>query len=448
MTVPVEPQHDVVTLLQALIANRCVNDGSPDSGHEFRSVDTLTEFFGAPGQVFEPHPGRQNVLYRIPGTDPQAPRLMLMGHLDVVPVSPSGWTHDPFGGEIDDGFVWGRGAVDMLNLTAAMATVFRDRMAGEPPLGDLLFLAVADEEAGGTYGAEYLVENHWDVVRADYLLTEIAYPALAGTDGPIPAINVGEKGPFWHMLRSTGTPGHGSQPYGTDNALIPLARAVTSVAESATPVIITQDWRAFVATLGISEAQRAALVDPDMIDGVIDEIAVTDPYFARYVHACTHLTMTPTVFNSGGKANVIPDEAVASIDARLLPGQDEDTVRHHLAKILGGDAESIAVELVRTSAANSSRPEGRLWESLLDAYELNLGNRTVAPTLTPASTDARFWRKRGATAYGAGLFCERVSFPEFLTMFHGHDERISVESMVLSVKFLGEALTAFERRSE
>jgi acetylornithine deacetylase/succinyl-diaminopimelate desuccinylase-like protein len=439
--------NNAVDLLQALIVNRCVNDGSPDSGHEYRSVETLSEFFGEPGQVFEPHPGRQSVLYRIPGSDPSAERLMLMGHLDVVPVSPTGWTHDPFGGEIDDGFVWGRGAVDMLNVTAAMAMVFRQRMSGPQPDGDLLFLAVADEENGGAYGAEYLVDNHWETVRSEHMLTEIAYPAVAGAAGPIPAINVGEKGPFWHRLRSAGTPGHGSQPYGADNALIPLARAVTSVAASPTPVIITDDWRSFVATLGLHDSQKAGLVDPDLLDETIDAIAATDPFFARYVHACTHLTMTPTVFNAGGKANVIPDEAVASIDARLLPGQDEDTVREHLAKILGADAESITVELVRTSPANSSLPTGRLWESLLDAYELNLGDRQAAPTLTPASTDARFWRRRGAVAYGAGLFCDRVSFPEFLTMFHGHDERISLESMDLTVKFLGEAVAAFERRS-
>jgi acetylornithine deacetylase/succinyl-diaminopimelate desuccinylase-like protein len=157
--------------------------------------------------------------------------------------------------------------------------------------------------------------------------------------------------------------------------------------------------------------------------------------------------MTPTVLNAGAKANVIPDEAVASVDARLLPGQDEDTVRGHLAKILGGDAEAIDIELVRTSPANSSKPEGRLWESLLDAYELNLGERKAAPTLTPASTDARFWRERGAAAYGAGLFCDRVSFPEFLTMFHGHDERVSVDSMHLTVKFLTDVLAAFEHRA-
>lgn len=438
--------RNAVELLQALIANQCVNDGSVDSGYEARSVDTLEDFFGERGEVFEPAPGRQSVLYRIPGSDPAAAKLMLMGHLDVVPVSPEGWTHDPFGGEIDDGFIWGRGAVDMLNLTAAMATVFRSRRSGPQPVGDIVFLAVADEENGGGYGADYLVNEHWDKVRADYLLTEIAYPALAGENRSTPAINVGEKGPFWHELKASGTPGHASQPYGTDNALVPMARAVAAIADSATPVSISDDWRTFVGMLDVTDEQAVALTDPDLVDEAVDAIAVADPSFARYVHACTHLTMTPTILNAGTKGNVIPDEAVAAIDARLLPDQDEETVRSHLAKILGGDSEALTMEILRTSPASSSKPEGRLWEALLDAYEPTTGDRRAAPTLTPASTDARFWRARGTVAYGAGHFCERVSFPEFLTMFHGHDERITLDSMHLTVDFLAATVAAFERR--
>ena len=139
--------EELAGLLGTLIRNQCVNDGTPDSGHEYRSVETLAEFFGEAGRVFEPHPGRQSVLYRVPGRNPSAPRLMLMGHLDVVPAQPKGWSHDPFGGELHDGFIWGRGAVDMLNITVTMAAVFSRYLAGElpQPAGDLLYLAVADE---------------------------------------------------------------------------------------------------------------------------------------------------------------------------------------------------------------------------------------------------------------------------------------------------------------
>ena len=154
-------RDETVDLLQALIRNACVNDGTVSSGGESRSVATLAAYLDDPGTVFEPEPGRQSVLYRVPGADPNAPTLLMMGHTDVVPVNEAGWTHDPFAAVIDDGFVWGRGAIDMLNVTAAMAVAFRPYLKGEvsPPAGDLMVLAVADEEASGTHGARFLTEK-------------------------------------------------------------------------------------------------------------------------------------------------------------------------------------------------------------------------------------------------------------------------------------------------
>ncbi|MGH8874992.1 MAG: M20/M25/M40 family metallo-hydrolase, partial [Acidimicrobiia bacterium] len=225
---------DVVALLRELIRNACVNDGTSESGHEARSVGSLTDFFGQPGRVVEPAPGRQSVVYRVPGTAPGASRLLLMAHTDVVPANPAGWSVDPFAAEVSDGFVWGRGAVDMLNLTAAMAVVFDDYLRGRrPPLpGDLVFLAVADEEAAGGLGAGHLVEERWEMVAAEYVLSEIAYPAIATRSGLAYPVSVGEKGPYWTRLRAEGTPGHGSQPYGMDNPLIPMAAALTGLFET------------------------------------------------------------------------------------------------------------------------------------------------------------------------------------------------------------------------
>jgi len=171
MTTPGSPE--TTDLLRALIRNECVNDGTPDSGHEHRSVATIADFLSAEGTVFEPHPGRQSVLYRVPGTTPGAPRLMLMGHTDVVPAGETGWAHPPFAATRADGCIWGRGAVDMLNQTAAMAAVFRPYLNGEtaPLPGDLLYLAVADEEAAGHLGAGWLTEHHWEEVACEYLIT-------------------------------------------------------------------------------------------------------------------------------------------------------------------------------------------------------------------------------------------------------------------------------------
>ena len=154
---------EATALLQQLIRNACVNDGTPESGQEARNVDVLSDLLTVPGvelQTFEPLPGRSSLVARIEGSDPAAPALLLMGHTDVVPANPDGWQRDPHGGELVDGVVWGRGAVDMLNLTTTMALATRNlARSGWRPRGTLVYLAVADEEAGGTHGAEWLLNN-------------------------------------------------------------------------------------------------------------------------------------------------------------------------------------------------------------------------------------------------------------------------------------------------
>jgi acetylornithine deacetylase/succinyl-diaminopimelate desuccinylase-like protein len=427
-----------IDLLQALIRNACVNDGTPGSGQEHRSVTTLGDFFGRAGTVFEPAPGRQSVVYRVPGTDPSAPTLMLMGRTDVVPANPAGWSCDPFGGEIADGFVWGRGAVDMLNLTAAMATVFAPYLAGElePPPGGLAFLAVADEENAGGLGARPLVDDRWDLVACDYLLTEIAYPAIVTAQGPGYPVAVGEKGPHWTIVRSRGTPGHGSVPYGASNALAPLVDALAGLFSNPSPVMITPEWNAFVDALGLAEEDRADLLDPDRVDDAIDRLAVTDPRFAAYVHACTHLTVSPNVISGGVKANMVPEVGEAQIDVRSLPGQTRTDVDQHLRKAMGSAGDRVELIPMADHAANSSSMTNPLWDTIVDSLEDLTGSRRVVPTLMPATTDARFFRSRGVVAYGVGLFDDRIAFPDFLAMFHGHDERIGVESVELTTRLL------------
>lgn len=435
---------EIAELLQELIRNACVNDGTPESGHEERSVATLRDYFGQSGREFEPLPGRTSVLYDLPATDRKEPKLLLMGHLDVVPANPDGWRHDPFGGEQIDGFLWGRGAVDMLNLTAAMAAVFKGFLDGvaTPPPGGLAFLAVADEEAGGRWGAHYLTEHHWDEVACDYLLTEIAYPPIRTRTGPAYPVCVGEKGPFWRRVRTTGTPGHASQPYGTENALVPVVRALTKLVEAASPVVMSPEWTAFVEGLELPASLAADLTDPDRIDLAIEALSGDRPGFARYVHACTHLTVTPTVLRAGTKTNTIPDAAVAEIDVRALPGQDARTVDDHFRKATGPDYEQLEIEPIADFPASATAPTGPLWAAIVDAIEGLTGSRRVLPTLTPATTDARFFRLRGTLAYGLGLFDERVDFDEFLGMFHGNNERVSIDSLGMTANVLARTITA------
>ena len=430
---------EVLELLRALIQNQCVNDGQPGSGGEVRSVETLQAYLGSEGEVVEPLPDRVSVVYRVPGHDPTAPSVMLMGHTDVVPVTESGWSVDPFAAEVIDGFVWGRGAVDMLNLTAAMAVVFKPYLTGArpQPAGDLVFLGVADEEAGGRHGAQWLTEERFDLVECDYVLTEVAFPPLRGGDGELVyPVKVGEKGPFWRTMRASGTPSHGSQPYGTDNAVAKIGQAITSIVESDGPVDITPEWKAFVDGLGLDRHRAAALLDPDLLDDEIASIAVDDPVFARWVHACTHLTLSPNMMSGGTKSNTVADYADTSVDIRALPGQTEITVDEHLRKVLGPGYEELQIEAMMDFEATSSATSGPMWEAIGDAFESMTGSRRIVPALTPVTTDARFFRARGIGAYGVGMFDDSVGFSGFLSMFHGNDERVSVASLGMTADLL------------
>src|ERR1700716_1122422 len=197
--------NETVKLLAELIANACVNDGSPDSGQEVRNADVLGAVLEGPGveiERYEPHPGRVSLVARIEGTDRSAPSLCLMGHTDVVPVDPKGWTHDPFGGELIAGEIWGRGAVDMLNLTASMAVAVRRLVdEGFRPRGDLVYFAVADEEAGSTYGARWVADHRPEAITCDYALTEFGGIGSTAEGRRTVGVSVAEKGVAWRRLR-------------------------------------------------------------------------------------------------------------------------------------------------------------------------------------------------------------------------------------------------------
>lgn len=436
--------NEVIELFRHLIRNECVNDGTVTSGHEYRSVETLRDYFGADGEIFEPAPGRQTLIYRVKGSNPDAPSLALVPHLDVVPVDPNGWTQDPFGAEIIDGKVYGRGAVDMLNVTAAMSVAAGPYIRGEiQPSGDLIFIATADEEAGGRYGAGALVDQRWDLVQADYLLTEVAYPSLSYAAEPLVPISVGEKGTFWSGLKASGRPGHGSAPYGTDSALRKMVTALNGILESPMPVDITDEWREFVAALALDDETKAALTDPDRVDDAIDELAITDPLFARYAHAVTHLTVSPNVMSAGTKANMIPDSATASVDVRALPGMDRAFVDSHLRKAMGNARDDIDVEPFADMESTISPTGNPLWEAVADSVEDLDGHRNLLPTLMSVGTDARFWRRKGTVSYGVGLFDDRMTFSEMLAMFHGHDEWVSVESVKRTTELYHQVLKRF-----
>lgn len=435
-----------VELLRTMIRNRCVNDGTPASGDEYRNADVVESVVAGDGvelQRFEPAPGRASIVARLPGTDPTAPSLCLMGHTDVVPVSPDGWTHDPFGGELipgPDGIeeVWGRGAVDMLNLTASMAVVFRDLADRRfRPRGDLIYFAVADEEAGSAYGARWMAEHEPDAIRADYVLTESGGLHTGSTEAPRIGVSVAEKGVAWRRLRIRGTPGHGSMPFRMDNALVTAAAVVQRLAEYRPRPQFHDLWRHQVEAMGIPAELKARLLDPDEIDAALDELP--SAALATHLHACTHTTFSPNMLTAGPdgrmKTNVIPDVVEVDVDVRTLPGEDGDDVATHLRAALGDDlADRVEVRPLIDDRASISRTDTALWDALRRAIEVPFPDARLNPQFTVGFTDARVFREMGAVAYGAGLFSPAVDPADFARRFHGHDERIDVESLRLTTE--------------
>src|SRR4051794_32657329 len=247
---PDDPTAEVTDLLQNMIRNACVNDGTAGSGHEERTVELLHGYFAGTGldvETYAPVAGRASLVTRIEGSDPNAPTLLLMGHTDVVPANPDGWSRAPFGGERVDEEIWGRGAVDMLNLTASMAVAFkRLALRGFRPKGTLVYLAVADEEALGSWGAGHLVDHERDAVMADYVITEAGGFQLPTPDGPRLPVIVGEKGSYWCRITVPGTPGHASQPFRTDNALVTAAEVVRRLSEYRPDTVVHDTWRRFI----------------------------------------------------------------------------------------------------------------------------------------------------------------------------------------------------------
>lgn len=422
-------------LLSQLIQNECVNDGTQNSGLESRSADTLSTFFNEQSIEVERHSeieNRDNLVVRIAGKDKTAPKLLLLGHIDVVPATKDDWEFDPFGGEIKDGFVHGRGAVDMLNLTSSMAIAFSNIVkSGFQPNGDVIFAAVADEEAGGTYGADFLLKNYPDLVSADYVLTEsggIQMPAHGRLQLPVV---VGEKGVHWTNLEVEGMPSHGSKPYGSDNALVSAAQIIERIKSYSPSPNFVDGWVSFVAALGLDDKVSNDLCHENTHNQALTQI---DSELASVLHACCHHTFSPNTMKAGSKINTVADHATIGVDIRSLPGTKKVEVEAMINEALGDLADQVTISYLQNEESSISPTDTQLWKILNDVSNDILGDADLIPTLAPYGTDARFFRREGSIAYGFGLFSPEISYQHHLSMFHGRNEKVDITSLDYSTR--------------
>jgi acetylornithine deacetylase/succinyl-diaminopimelate desuccinylase-like protein len=434
---------EAVRHLQALLR---IDTTNPPGG-ERAAADYLAAELSKAGiesTVLDSAPGRGNLVARLRG-DGSLPPLLLGGHLDVVPADPAEWSHPPFGGEIHDGWLFGRGAVDMKGFLAqSLVTLLRLKRAGTKLRRDLILAAVADEEYGCELGSQFLVERHPELVRAEYALGEVGGFSQHLGDTTIYPIMVAEKGLCWMRARVRGPSGHGSIPR-DDSAVPVLAEALGRLRHTRLPMHVTPPMRRFVRALAAAQPLPARAILPLLlvppVSGFLLGKALPDRSLARTFGALLSNTATPTVLRAGDKTNVIPGEATAEIDGRLLPGQSVRDLVGEVADVLGPDVE---LSVIRAHEAAEFPVDTPLYRLLERAVRRHDRSAIPVPSMVPGFTDASQWRRLGTICYGfSPVRFPREAGVKFNDLFHGRDERTPIEGFCWGTGVLFDVVREF-----
>lgn len=430
--------HDIgeetIDLLHRLIALGSVNDLTPDSGNEEAAANLFETFFdGLPVDIerIEPHPGRTTLVVTLRGSDPSAQPLTFLGHTDVVPVDEKHWTHPPFEGEISGGQIWGRGSVDMLHLTAAMAVVTR-RLAeevsrgGARPAGTLTFVAAADEEARGGLGVPWIGEHRVDAFPWDAQLSEMGGAHIRGARGKDSVVViVGEKGAAQRRLHVRGDAGHGSIPLGRVSAVEMLARVSRALSQAQWPQASDEIWAGFVRAFEFDSELEESLIS-GTYRGDYGEFGD----LAAYAHAVSHMTVAQTVARAGGPINVLPSSGELELDIRTLPGQSDDDVDRAITEALGELADHVTIERLLSEQATASSIDTKLYRAIEETLTQANPGAKVVPILFPGGSDLRVGRHKGGVGYGFGSCSSGATLGQVYSQLHAHDEHIAVEDVV------------------
>ena len=421
-------EDEVAALCSDLIRIDTSNYGDHSEPGERPAAEYVAALLSEAGLepvVLESHPGRTSVVTRIAGEDQGRPALLIHGHLDVVPADAADWAVPPFSGEIIDGTIWGRGAVDMKDMDAMILAVVRQRMReGRRPPRDVVLAFLADEEAGSTWGSRWLVENHASLFDG---VTE-AISEVGGFSATIGGrrlylVETAEKGMAWMRLTARGTAGHGSALQ-HNNAVTELAEAVARIGRHEWPTRLTPSARAFL------EAAAGALGLEFTPDAVPQVLAKLGP-LARMIGASLVNTANPTMLNAGYKVNVVPQVATASVDGRFLPGHEEEFLIE-LDSLLGPGVER---EFIHRDVALETTFDGILPEAMTAALLAEDPGARAVPYCMPAGTDGKAFSRLGIRCFGFAPL-RLPADADFFGMFHGVDERVPVDALRFGVRVL------------
>nr|GLK39134.1 putative peptidase [Rhodococcus wratislaviensis] len=377
-------------------------------------------------------PGRGNVFARLKGSNPDRGALMLHGHLDVVPAEPADWRVHPFSGAVEDGYVWGRGAVDMKDMVGMILAVARQFKAeGIVPPRDLVFAFVADEEAGGKYGCQWLVENRPDLFEG---VTEavgevggfsLTVPRPDGTDRRLYLVETAEKGLGWMRLTAKGRAGHGSFLH-TDNAVTILAQAVARLGAHTFPLVISDSVAEFLEAAGEETGLDFDPKSPDL-DGTLAKLGT----IANIIGATLRDTANPTMLSAGYKANVIPQTAEAVVDCRILPGRQAE-FEAAVDELIGPDVQR---EWITKLDSYETTFDGHLVDAMNDAILAHDPGARTVPYMLSGGTDAKAFAKLGIRCFGFAPL-QLPADLDFSALFHGVDERVPVDALLFGTRVL------------
>ncbi|MFF5264020.1 M20/M25/M40 family metallo-hydrolase [Actinomadura viridis] len=429
-------EEEVAGLCSDLIRFETVNRGEGDALPERPAAEyvaALLDEAGAEPVIVESAPGRASVLARITGTDPSHPAFLVHGHLDVVPADPAEWSVHPFSGEVRDGCVWGRGAVDMKGSLAMTLAVVRRRLReGRRTRGDLILAFLADEECTGEFGSRHVAREHRGlftgcteaISESGGFSVEAGGGAAGGGAGRrIYPIATGERGTMWMRLTARGTPGHGSKP-APDNAVAEMAHAISRLASHRWPVRITPGVRALLD--GLAEA-LGTTIDHDRLDEEARRLGGPGRLFESTIRNSAN----PTRLEAGYKVNVVPGTAHAQVDGRYLPGTGEEFLAT-VDRLLG---PKITREFVNHEEAPAADPAGPTFAALAGALRAEDPGAHPVPYVMGGGTDAKSFHRIGITSFG---FAPLLLTPDldYLGMFHGVDERVPIEGLRFGTRVL------------
>jgi acetylornithine deacetylase/succinyl-diaminopimelate desuccinylase-like protein len=424
-------ERSAVELLQRLIRFRTVNPpGDEQAAQHF--LRNLLEQAGFECKLLAAVEGRPNLVARLRGRA-DGPRLCLLGHIDTVLADPEDWSVDPWAGELRDGCVWGRGAIDMKCQVAAeiAAATTLAREGWRPEAGELLIVVTADEETGAAAGAQWLCAEHPEEVRCDLLVNEGAGPIVHYGERRRYGVCVAEKGVFRFTLTTEGRPGHASVPRIADNALVKMAPVLEALGEGRPVFHRSPEGEALLEALGL---------DPSDPEGALAELHAEDPRLGTLLEPIFGVTCTPTLISASEKINVIPARAQLGVDCRVPPGLGEAEARAAVAELLGAE-DSYELQFHDTVSGNRSPLETPLMESIRGFVQREDPGSDVAPVALAGFSDSHWWRAAFPDCVAYGFFPQRaMDACEAYGLMHGVDERVPVDDVGWAAAFYAELM--------